>query len=347
MANVTINDVALEAKVSKSSVSRILSGSTGSRHDAATELRVREAAERLGYQVHIAARYLRRHEKTMVGLAVKLSQRPHINRLLIAVRDEVARCNLEPVLLEPRQLVNPTEGTPFPSLEMLAGVLSLDLEMEREVPEFYSRLSEKMPVVALYKLLLPGTESVSTSLTSAMSVAVRHLTELGHKRIAFAAEDTNPHYPSSYGKVEGWQQALQDYNLDASPELFMPVSSMPFFQFGVMADQAIAALEKLDPLPTALVCSNDELAMAVLGKLAVKGWKLPQDLSVIGFDGIYLGEHCYPPLTTVEQQVDEIARIAVERLQCQLQARREGKAYEPQQYLTEPVLTVRSSTARL
>src|SRR5256885_1656778 len=97
MASNTIHAVAREAGVSIASVSRILNGNTRYRHHADTELRVREAAQRLGYQAHAAARLLRRQEKRLVGLAVHVTVRAHFNHLLVAVHDELLRRGYEPI----------------------------------------------------------------------------------------------------------------------------------------------------------------------------------------------------------------------------------------------------------
>jgi DNA-binding LacI/PurR family transcriptional regulator len=347
MPRITIRDVAEEAQVSISSVSRILRGVDYS-YGEETQQRVREVAQQLGYQPHAAARLLRQQQKTLIGLVVHLSVVPHVNQLVTAARNELYARNYEPVLLEPAQLAPGGREATFPSLDMLAGIISLDLEMEDEVPRFYRELAERTPLVALYPVSDPTIDSAYVDLERCIYMAAEHLVQQGHKHIAFVEYVGSP-YASDYLKAHGWQQATQDFGLSRNVTIALDAADYPapapFATSGQrileMATDIVEKLIAMDPNPTALICSSDEVALSVLGQLATRGWKLPQDLSVVGVDGIVFGAYSYPPLTTITMPYEEIARIGVDRLMWKIKAK---NSVSPLRQLLEPSLLLRSST---
>lgn len=192
MPTITIRDVAAAAGVAESSVSRILSGADGYSYSEETQTRVREAAERLGYKANAAARILKQQKKNLVGLAVRLTVHPYLNRLIIAVRDEVLRRGYEPVLVEPAQLLATQNQALFPSPELLAGILSLDLSIGQQGSEPFQRMSREIPMVALYPVDSDEIDWVYTDGALGVELAVEHLVELGHRRIAMSEIADSP-----------------------------------------------------------------------------------------------------------------------------------------------------------
>lgn len=339
MAKVTITDVAREAGVSVASVSFILRGVAGYSYKPETVAKVKQAAQALGYKPHAAARLLRQQQKTLIGLVIRLSVRPHANQLLIAVRDELKKRDYEPVLLEPEQLLPQYKALSFPSVDMLAGILSLDLTMEEEVPEFYLELAARLPLVALYPVADPEITSVYMDVENEVLAAAEHLAELGHRQIAFMNVLDSPHLSDKL-KTSGWEKAVESLGLDSAPEYAIQVGLAD--SVSQMATHVVSSLEKMETRPTGLICESDEVAMSVLEKLATRGWNIPAELSVVGLDGIEFGAYSYPPLTSVAIAYEEIARLGVDVLMTQIEAEERPN---PTCQLLKPALLLRRSTA--
>jgi DNA-binding LacI/PurR family transcriptional regulator len=345
---ITIRQVAKEAQVSTASVSRILNGSVNGSHDAATQQRVRAAAERLGYRANTAARLLRQQQKSLVGLVVKLTTAPPLNSLIIAVRDELIRSNFEPILFEPDQVVPSHGRNSFPSLEMLAGIFSLDFTLEMQVPNHYQRIEEIMPVIALYPVKEFDVNAIYTAHGKGIEIAAQHLFELGHTRIAFAGSPDSP-YPTDLLKVEGWHQAVKTLGIESDPKLLIDlpaaVPNLPPEEIVIeAAGETVKRLERLKPRPTALICPSDEIALAILWQLGAKGWILPQDLSIVGFDGIHMGAYSHPALTTIKVPDQLVAREAVERLRQLIENKNASSQLSPTRCEIKPELLIRDST---
>ena len=189
----------------------------------------------------------------------------------------------------------PSHNTSFPGIEMLAGVLSIDLSMEVEVPEFYHLIRERMPLIAPYPTEDSDVEAVYTAQQQAIEMAARHLIELGHHHIAFAGTPDSP-FPSDYLKVKGWKRAVKKYKLESDPACLISIPFTPPIQAPdeyamTVADFIMRKLEQLKPRPTALICSADEVAMCVLGRLGFSGLAFATRFVGDWLDGIHLGAY--------------------------------------------------------
>ena len=333
-ATVTILEVARAANVSKTTTSDILRGAD--RHyNAETIAKVQQTASRLGYRANAAARLLRQGKPDLIGIAVGVRQRPHLNRLVVAAHDECLQRGYQPVLFEPLHLMPQRHFSPFPSPAMLAGLLSIDLSMERTLPEFYASLCDHLPIVALYEVASPVVAAVTTDWPAAMHLAVEHFVQLGHRRIAYAH---NPQalFPSDFSRNRAWKKAVKRFapHVDDCRVTFLTPTELAerggvFVNATHISDiavQIVAALHALKNPPTALLCSSDEVALAVIARLGSAGWKLPQQLSVLGVDGIDFCEYSQPTLTTIEQDTKGIAAAALDHLLLGMKARQAGTA---------------------
>jgi DNA-binding LacI/PurR family transcriptional regulator len=138
-------------------------------------------------------------------------------------------------------------------------------------------------------------------------LATEHLLALGHRRIGFAAGD--PNSMPTRDKAEGRTLALLAAGIE--PDGFVAYTS---FSVEGGREALRALLEAPGGGPTGIICSNDLMAIGVIREAAGRGLSVPEDLSVVGFDGIEAADWNEPPLTTVEQPIDEIAETAVRAL---------------------------------
>jgi len=166
--------------------------------------------------------------------------------------------------------------------------------------------------------------------------AVQHLAALGHRSIAFI---TGPlHLRSAI--------ARRDAFLKSMAELGLTVPAEHIVQGDHRMEGGIGAMEKLialDPLPTAVLCSNDMTAIGALHALSHTPHKVPDDISVVGFDDIHLAQFMLPPLTTVQMSCKDLAAAAVEALRTGIEktALKGSKA----EWQIPTRLVVRQSTA--
>ena len=175
--------------------------------------------------------------------------------------------------------------------------------------------------------------SVGVDEHAAGELATQHLIDLGHKRIGFVAGPE--HYLPTRFKAEGRLAALRSADVDGH-------ALVAHAAFAVEGGRdALRELLERPERPTAVVCSSDVMAMGVLHEAARQGLGVPEQLSVIGFDGIDAARWTFPPLTTIEQPIEEIAQTAVDALRSQI--------HEPDKplpnFLFRPRLCVRASTA--
>jgi DNA-binding LacI/PurR family transcriptional regulator len=152
--------------------------------------------------------------------------------------------------------------------------------------------------------------SVGVDERAAGRLATDHLLELGHKQIGFVAGEA--YALPTREKLQGRDDALLAAGV--TPNGF--VAHARFTVGG--GRQALGALMRGDDRPTGVICSNDLMAIGVLQEAAALGLRVPEDLSVVGFDGIEAASWTQPPLTTVEQPIQDIAETAIQALRDQI-----------------------------
>jgi len=165
-------------------------------------------------------------------------------------------------------------------------------------------------------------------------MATTHLLDLRHRHIGFVAGPEN--YLPVRLKASGRAAALAAAGFGAADEL---VAHGPFSVAGGRA--GLAALLERRPRPTGIICSSDVIAVGVLLEARARGIRVPEELSIVGFDGIQATTWTDPPLTTIEQPIREIADTAVANLQALID---DGSTVLPNSYY-RPTLRVRGTTA--
>jgi LacI family transcriptional regulator len=161
---------------------------------------------------------------------------------------------------------------------------------------------------------------------------------LGHQRIGFVVG--HPNQTASARRLAGYQAAVASTNADAAAELV--VQGMFTYRSGLDAAEHLLGL---DERPTAIFCSNDDMAAATVAVAHRLGLDVPGDLTVTGFDDTALATTIWPELTTVRQPIAEMAREAVQSLVRRVRALREGEAGEPEQVRMAFELVRRQSDA--
>lgn len=326
----TIKDVASKADVSIATVSRVLNGSRYVSPDLRE--RVVQAMQALGYQPNAIAQGLRRQATHTVGLLVPRINEPFFAQFAFALEKTFFTSGY-------RTLFCSTEENPDKEREYVGILLGQQVDAVVAFPsiagpdENIARLVERGVPVVLVERQLAGFEVSQVLVTNFQGSydGVRHLVELGHLRIGIICASL-ANIPAD--RLTGARQALIEARVDSDIRV---VDRLPDFKTGY--DVALEMLRKR-PRPTAIFALTDSMAVGVLHAAAEVGLRVPDDLSIVGFDDIPLVSFLIPPLTTVAQPTYAMGESAARILLDQL----EGDGAAPQTVVLETELIRRAST---
>lgn len=311
-AVVTIRDVAARAGVSRSSVSRFLNGYTVREARA-----ISVAIEELGYEPSPIARSLRSGRTRSVGVIVADVANPFFAAAFKGIESVARRerdgdphpvqlflCNTEESMERLQEL-----------LDGLAGrVDGLVIAPPTETPPPEDLVQQRIPVVQLDRVFAgePFADAVLVDNEGSMAEVVRHLADLGHERIGFISGplDTTP----GRGRYEGYCQGLAEAGLPMRDELV----ALGDFKKDSGHVGAIRLLN-LEHRPTALVAANNLMALGALSELAVRGLRIPDEMSFASFDDLEEAPLLRPAISTVSRPMEEQGARAMELLLARLQ----------------------------
>ncbi|WP_448061364.1 LacI family DNA-binding transcriptional regulator [Cellulomonas hominis] len=322
-------DVAALAGVSSQTVSRVSTGAGTVRPE--TRQRVLTAMEQLGYSPNHAARALRYGNFDAIGLIAHRLARTGESRTVEAVVEAARRQGYTVSLVD---VQSPS------SLDVTAAVARLThqaidgliiIRAETATPATLS-LPARLPVVVSDSRFIGHHPAVATDQGDGTRQAVQHLLALGHTTVHHLAgpADSSP----AQLRVESWRACLEQAG--------RPVPELLRGDWSAESGYALGRLVAQDDTVTAVFCANDEMAAGLMRALYERGLRVPEDVSVVGFDDIPLAEYLWPPLTTVSQDFHLIGERLVQLL---LQQIREGTELTDHRSMVPTRLLVRASTA--
>ncbi len=326
----TIVDVAARAGVSTATVSRVLSGAQPARQ--ATQDRVLAAVRELDYRPSGVARALKRSETRTIGLLITDIGNPFFPQIVRAVEDEAHARGYGVILCNAAD--DPERELAYIELLLERRVDGLIVASARTTRRHADRLARVPMPVVLVNSDAPGSglAGITTAHRHGARLATEHLIGLGHRRIAHISA---PRAQAARLRRSGVTDALRAAGLSAAS---LPVAQGDeHVEGGARAAQLLLAEGRQ---PTAIVCYNDLTAVGALRAVRRAGLRVPEDISLTGFDDIEMAAWTDPPLTTVRQPTDALARWAVGRLADALPGGRPG----PERVTLEPTLVVRGSS---
>ena len=318
----TLDDVADAAGVHASTVSRALSR-PGMVH-AETLERVRAAADRLGYVPNRAARQLAGGRTSAVAVIVPDVTNPFFAGVVQAVQRATAD---QPrlVLLADTAMSARTE---IDAVDSLAGNVDGVVLCSPMAPVGRLREAARGRPLVLVNRRARDLSSVEVDQHAIVRLALDHLADLGHRRIGVMLG------PTSYWSSSERARCLDRLHLGSSVEIARMGPARPTFDGGRACIDAVVANDV-----TAVASFNDVMALGLVAAASERGLRVPDDLSVIGSDGVPIGEMSLPALTTVAAPVSELGRLALRAVDEQL------SGGSPSASSATPHLVVRSSTA--
>jgi LacI family transcriptional regulator len=327
-----IHTVARLAKVSTATVSRTINHVPTVNAEMAK--RVWEAIKTLDYLPNTQARALVSGRSRILGLIVSEITNPFFPELIQGFEDVaveqgyeilIGSTNYDPERMKRcirRMVERKAEGVAV----MTFGIEEplLDQLADRKVPLVFVDVGPDRPGISLLRV----------DYHQGIRQGVQHLAALGHREIAFVTGPLRLH--SAHSRLAAFHRAMQECGIGVDPSRIVEGDHT--------MEGGMNAAEKLlsgGNLPTAVMCSNDMTAIGVLHEAYRKGLRVPDDLSVIGFDDIHITQMTIPPLTTIQMSCFELARAAVMALKAHVEGTPEAK----RDYLIETQLVVRESTS--
>lgn len=302
--SVTLDMIAREAGVSPSTVSRILNGTARVSDDK--RVAVEGIIARFNFQPNQMARSLALGHTRTIGVLTQFIESPFYGEALRGVEDALADTSYSPLFVSGHWNLK-TEQARMRLLQArrVDGVIVLTGRLsDQQLLEYATQL----PIVVTGRqLAAPRLASVDVDDFDGARAATAHLLELGHTRIAFISGPQD--HPDAIERLRGYQQALQEAGIAAAPELVLQSN---FLESGGMLaiDQLLAARTDF----TAVFAANDQMAYGARLALYRRNIRVPDDISLVGFDDLPNSTYSMPPLTTVRQPVYDIGRLAAQAM---------------------------------
>ncbi len=329
--------------ISRWTVSRVLNGHPGVKDE--TVRKVKQAIQELDFQPSALARGLRGGQTATVGVCFQDLDSPVMAMRAAALQQRLREEGYDTVIelsgtsvdLE-RNAIRRFAGHHVDGIVLIFSRLTADdpaiqLLQREDIPCFW--IDPENPV--------PG-DKVVLDRGRSMKLILEHLAGLGHRRIALLGIDPTNRFGAL--RIPGLRHHAPESGLDFDRDflsLFHPGETQHTFDYGY--ELAGELIEKsAGTLPTAIIALNDRIAIGAINRLREDGIRVPEDVSVVGYDNIAVAEHFFPTLTTVDHQTDRLMDLAVRGLLARLDP--EQKDQPPHELSVQPKLIIRKSTSR-
>jgi DNA-binding LacI/PurR family transcriptional regulator len=301
----SIKDIARLARVSHPTVSRALQNSP--LVNAKTAEKIRKIAKESGYRASAVARGLVTRRTRTIGLVVTTVSDPFTSEVVTGI-EQTANDHGYCVFLADSNADPEREKKIVQSFaeQRVDGII---VTSSRVGALYLPLLSEMMVPIVLVNDQYPGAfvHSVMICNQEGTKAVTEHLIELGHRRIAYIGDQFG--YQSDTERFAGYREALDAAKIRVHPELAVRGDGKP--------EAALHAMEQLlalsDP-PTAICCYNDMTALGAMRSIRMHRLRVPEDISVAGFDDLFIASYTDPPLTTVRQPMRRMGLLAMENL---------------------------------
>lgn len=303
--HVTIIDVAREAGVSYTTVSRVVNNKENVKPE--TRERVLMAMTRLGYVVDQRARSLAGGLSQVIGLLVHDLGTSYIGEIIRGIEAELAPAQYDLLLYTTHRRKTKESAYVTTLTRGLADGLLIVLPRDPGAYLETLRVSHFPYVLIDHRGIGEETSAVTATNWQGGYDATKYLIELGHRRIGHVTGALDQ--GCARDRLAGYKAALADYEIPFDPDL---VREGDFFQPAGYAG-ARALLNLSDP-PTAIFAANDVMAFGVMEAVRECNLRIPEDVSIIGFDDISEASNVHPPLTTIQQPLEEMGRLATRML---------------------------------
>lgn len=311
--SITIKDVAKRANVSKATVSRVLNQSKPV--SSQVRERVMKAVEELGFNPNPVARSLAMSKSRLIGVLISDISNMFFSVLVSGIEEECFKQKYTPLLCS-------TKGDTERELyylnllkdQYVDGVIIFTAAVKEEHLHFF----ENNPIPVLFKSYADPQKSQFSCINidnyQAFYDAAQYLIDLGHKKIGmFCGRLTNVN-SEAYQRYDGFRKALEDHGLEIHEKWCLQGETD--IHAGYMRGKKLFSMKEI---PTAVCCASDTVAIGAIRAAKEMGLRVPEDISIMGFDDIPIAEAYQPGLTTVRQPIIEMGIQSAKMLIHQIQ----------------------------
>lgn len=345
MKPVTVYDIAREAGVSVATVSRVLNNTAPVKKT--TRDKINTLIDKYQFQPNALARSLFKKETSMIGVILPDITNPFFPEVLAGLEQELrmkgytiflcdtvsVNADYEEQYTRESQYLSLLLEKQVDGLVMIGGRINLAKPDKRLVQEV-AEVSKRLPLL-LINGNLPGQKlnRIYVNEKAGAMLATEHLIGLGHQHIAFVGGYRK--MSNTLQRIQGFSSAMDKHGLTVRPE-WMLDGGFSVERGKLFMRELLASPER----PTAVFCANDLVAIGVMKEAYKAGLRVPDDLSIVGFDDIPFASHSIPELTTVSLKCYDVGKGAAELLHGLI-----SKSKVRRETVIEPELMVRESTA--
>lgn len=313
----TIKDISKEAKVSISTVSKVLNGDY-SKVSESTKERVLKVARDLHYRPNLLARSLVSRKSHMLGLVIPDIANPYYADMCRGMADEAKRHGYATMISNTDRQASSEKAAIQTMLEYnVAGVVLVGIF--RKVHDYIETLRQhRMPYVLVEYYEPDMLNCVYTDDYQGSYHAVEYLIQRGHRTIGYISGFPEPEHPNDH-RLRGYRDAMQAAGLRYDPYLV----ENGLFNIETGYNKATTLIQRNKGI-SALACGNDMIALGAFRALREYGMRIPQDVSLLGFDDVYLSTTMEPRLTTVRQPAYELGIASVSMILQEMESKGEG-----------------------
>lgn len=329
----TIYDVSLLAGVSLATVSRVMNKNTNVSEK--TKQKVLAAMAELGYRPNTFAQSLASNCSNSVGVLVSQLDGPYYGPMMAEIEAALRADNRHVIIA----VGHSDAAQEIDSVEFLLskGCDALILDVEAISDDYLIKLSQSSTPIVLINRYIAEISDCCIYLNNELGgyMATRHLIDLGHRDIAYISGPSKKH--DAIERLEGHKRALAEVGVSFDPALC--------FEGDYKEDSGVEGMTYLfgqDKKFTAVVCANDQMVSGAISVCLERGMKIPQDLSFVGYDNIPFARYVSPKLTTVNNPIHEMGKMAALWLLKNLY-----KHDLEVENVFEPELVVRNSALRI
>jgi LacI family transcriptional regulator len=312
---VTIHDVARQSGVSVSTVSLVLNNKPGVSQE--TRTRVFEVTETLEYQIKPSPSMGKSNRLTTIGMLVKTDPNmppqanPFYSKVIVGIENSCRRngINLLFATLPVDKDNRPVEVPHLLNNETVDGLLLVGTFVDETITSLLAKRKPPIVLVDGYS----NTDSFDTVISDnfrAAYQAVEYLIQKGHRQIGLAGGDAKG-YPSLKERRDGYFRALKEYGITNPYSANFNINT-------AQADLEVSRLLQEHPETTALFCVNDNVGSASIKAVQDLGKRVPEDISIVGYDDTYIAANTHPALTTMHVDTVAMGHAAVSLLSLRL-----------------------------
>lgn len=305
---VTINDVAREAGVSITTVSRVINNNYPVKKE--TREKIEKAIEELKYRPNIMARGLITKKTHIVGIIVSCITNFFVSNIIEVIESQLKKNGYSIFLgitdgdqKEEENLVNDLIA------RQVDGMIIIDPTKQCLKNEFYKDISKKLPLIILNAMeRIEGYNYICFNSGNGIKEAFKYLVDLGHKEILFAKGERSVSYEA---KTQAYESIREQYNMEYKKELIVPGNGAGIN--GDLINRTESEFKRFledNKKPTAILAANDLIAIGILNYCKKFNIKIPEELSIIGCDNTLISNITVPMISSIDQNVEELSKKA-------------------------------------